>query len=41
MERKKYLYIVNVTRQLSIDMINYFDQQGAEVRLITGVQEVN
>ncbi|MEW6470159.1 MAG: glycosyltransferase family 4 protein [Bacteroidota bacterium] len=41
MSRKRYLYIVNVTRQLSIDMINHFHRQGAEVHLITGVIEVN
>ena len=37
----KYIYIVNVTRQLSIDMINCFNKQGAGIHLITGSQEVN
>ncbi len=41
MNSKKYIFIVNVTRQLSIDILNYFNQQGAEIHLITGVLEVN
>lgn len=41
MTSKKYVYIVNVTRQLSIDMINYFHTKGADVHLITGTLEVN
>ena len=41
MPGKKYIYIVNVTRQLSIDMINYLHAKGDEVHLITGVIEVN
>ena len=41
MSSKKYVYIVNVTRQLSIDMINYFHSKGDEVHLIAGVLEVN
>ena len=40
-ESKQYLYIVNVTRQLSIDMINHFNEKGAEVNLVTGALEVN
>jgi len=38
---KKYIYIVQVTRQLSIDIVNDFVEQGAEIRLITGVVESN
>ena len=41
MTSKKYVYIVNVTRQLSIDMINYFHSKGADIHLITGTLEVN
>ncbi|MGK0236211.1 MAG: hypothetical protein ACI9EK_002759 [Psychroserpens sp.] len=39
--KNKYIYIVNVTRQLSIDMINHFYEKGDEIHLITGIQEVN
>jgi glycosyltransferase involved in cell wall biosynthesis len=38
---KKYIYIVNVTRQLSIDMLNYFHSNKVDVHLITGVLEPN
>lgn len=41
MKSRKYIYLVNVTRQLSIDMINYFNGQGSEIQLITGVLEPN
>lgn len=38
---KKYVYIVQVTRQLSIDIINCFASQGHEVCLLTGTIESN
>lgn len=38
---KKYIYIVQVTRQLSIDIINNFAEQGHEIRLLTGIVESN
>ncbi len=38
---KKYIYIVQVTRQLSIDILNNFSKQGAEIHLITGIIESN
>lgn len=38
---KKYIYIVQVTRQLSIDILNTFADQGAEIELVTGVVESN
>ncbi len=41
MNSAKYIYVVQVTRQLSIDIINNFVRQGAEVRLITGIIESN
>ncbi|MFM7023850.1 MAG: glycosyltransferase family 4 protein [Flavobacteriales bacterium] len=41
MSRKKYIYIVQVTRQLSIDILNDFVRQGAEVELVTGIIESN
>lgn len=41
MATKKYIYIVQVTRQLSIDILNNFIKEGAEVELITGVIEPN
>lgn len=41
MNPKKYIYIVQVTRQLSIDIINNFAKQGAEIHLITGIIESN
>ena len=41
MSPKKYIYIVQVTRQLSIDIINNFVNQGMEIRLITGIVESN
>lgn len=41
MSAKKYIYIVQVTRQLSIDIINCFVKEGAEITLITGVIESN
>lgn len=41
MNNKKYIYIVQVTRQLSIDILNNFSRQGAEIHLITGIVESN
>lgn len=41
MSSAKYIYIVQVTRQLSIDIINNFSKQGAEIHLITGIVESN
>lgn len=41
MSTKKYIYIVQVTRQLSIDILNNFSKQGAEITLITGIVESN
>jgi glycosyltransferase involved in cell wall biosynthesis len=41
MSTKKYIYIVQVTRQLSIDILNEFSKQGAEIHLITGIIESN
>jgi glycosyltransferase involved in cell wall biosynthesis len=41
MSTPKYIYIVQVTRQLSIDIINNFVKQGAEIHLITGIVESN
>ncbi len=38
---KKYIFIVQVTRQLSIDIINSFIAEGAEVELLTGIVEPN
>ncbi|MCC7333402.1 MAG: glycosyltransferase family 4 protein [Flavobacteriales bacterium] len=40
-EKKKYILIVQVTRQLSIDILNTFVSQGCEIELITGVIESN
>lgn len=37
----RYIYIVQVTRQLSIDILNNFSRQGAEIHLITGIVESN
>ena len=39
--KKKYIFIVQVTRQLSIDILNTFASQGAEIELVTGVVESN
>ncbi|HET7817692.1 MAG TPA: glycosyltransferase family 4 protein, partial [Bacteroidia bacterium] len=36
---RKYIYIVQVTRQLSIDIINNFAEKGDEIELITGIVE--
>lgn len=41
MGSNKYIFIVQVTRQLSIDIINNFVDNGAEVELITGIVEPN
>jgi len=41
MNSEKYIYIVQVTRQLSIDILNNFSKQGAEIHLITGIIESN
>lgn len=41
MKAKKYIYIVQVTRQLSIDIINSFAGEGKEIHLITGLVESN
>lgn len=38
---KKYIFIVQVTRQLSIDILNNFVNQGAEIELVTGIVESN
>lgn len=37
----KYIFIVQVTRQLSIDILNRFHEEGADIELVTGVVEVN
>ncbi len=39
--KKKYIFIVQVTRQLSIDILNRFVSEGAEIELVTGVIESN
>ncbi|MGE0561442.1 MAG: glycosyltransferase family 4 protein [Flavobacteriales bacterium] len=39
--KKKYIFIVQVTRQLSIDILNNFAKQGAEIELVTGIVESN
>lgn len=41
MSSAKYIYIVQVTRQLSIDILNNFAKQGKEIFLITGIIESN
>lgn len=41
MNNKKYIYIVQVARQLSIDILNTFSRQGADIHLITGIVESN
>ncbi len=40
-QSKKYIFIVQVTRQLSIDILNNFHEQGAEIELVTGIVESN
>jgi len=37
----KYIFIVQVTRQLSIDILNRFYEEGADIELVTGVVDVN
>jgi glycosyltransferase involved in cell wall biosynthesis len=39
MEAKKYIYVVQVTRQLSIDIINEFAAEGCRITLLTGSVE--
>tara|TARA_B100000809_G_scaffold203915_1_gene205153 strand:- start:4530 stop:5690 length:1161 start_codon:yes stop_codon:yes gene_type:complete len=41
MSVKKYIFIVQVTRQLSIDILNRFVDEGAEIELVTGIVESN
>jgi hypothetical protein len=41
MDFKKYIFIVQVTRQLSIDILNNFADQGIEIELVTGAVESN
>ena len=41
MHTTKYIYVVQVTRQLSIDIINVFVKEGAKIKLITGLVESN
>lgn len=41
MNSKKYIFIVQVTRQLSIDILNNFINEGAEIELVTGILEPN
>ncbi len=41
MGKGKYIFIVQVTRQLSIDIINAFVNEGAEIELVTGSVEPN
>jgi glycosyltransferase involved in cell wall biosynthesis len=41
MSSAKYIYIVQVTRQLSIDILNNFAKEGKEIHLITGIVESN
>lgn len=39
--QKKYIFLVQVTRQLSIDILNQFVKNGAQIELVTGVVESN
>lgn len=39
--KKKYIFIVQVTRQLSIDILNNFAKENVDIELITGVVESN
>src|ERR1035437_91441 len=41
MSSGKYIYIVQITRQLSIDIINNFVNQRTDIQLVTGVVESN
>jgi len=41
MDFKKYIFIVQVTRQLSIDILNNFADQGIEIELVTGAVDSN
>lgn len=41
MEQKSYTYIVQVTRQLSVDIVNCFVKNGQKVELLTGTVEYN
>ncbi|MCC6837834.1 MAG: glycosyltransferase family 4 protein [Bacteroidia bacterium] len=41
MSKGKYIFIVQVTRQLSIDIMNAFVKEGAEIELVTGSVEPN
>ena len=41
MESGKYIFIVQVTRQLTIDIINHFSEKGKKVILLTGIVESN
>lgn len=40
-EKKKYVFVVQVTRQLSVDILNAFVRSGAEIELLTGTVEYN
>ncbi|MBK7964325.1 MAG: glycosyltransferase family 4 protein [Bacteroidetes bacterium] len=39
--KKKYVFVVQVTRQLSVDILNAFVRSGAEIVLLTGSVEYN
>ncbi|MBL7889146.1 MAG: glycosyltransferase family 4 protein [Bacteroidia bacterium] len=41
MSKGRYIFIVQVTRQLLIDIINAFVKEGAEIELVTGSVEPN
>ena len=41
MSSNKYLYVVQVSRQLSIDIINRFVKEGKQIHLLTGLVESN
>jgi glycosyltransferase involved in cell wall biosynthesis len=40
-EKKKYVFVVQVTRQLSVDILNAFVRSDAEIELLTGALEFN
>ncbi len=40
-EKKKYVFVVQVTRQLSVDILNAFVRSGTEIELLTGTVEYN
>lgn len=40
-QQKQYIYVVQVTRQLSVDILNAFVRSGSEMELLTGTVEYN